>query len=54
MDAIRRFDQLSGFAAAIVGLPVDVEDKIEVNRRDIAIPLGHDVAVFRIETVGCR
>ena len=49
-----RFDQLPGFASAIVSLPVDVEDEIEVNSRDSAIRVDYDIAVFRVETFGCR
>jgi hypothetical protein len=53
VPAIGGFDQLPGLAAAIVGLPVDVENKIEIDDRDGAVRMHDEVAVFRIETFGC-
>lgn len=47
--AIGRFDQLPGLAAAVVGLPVDIETEIEINSRHRAISVDHNVAVFRVE-----
>lgn len=52
--AIGRFDQLPGFATAVVGLAVDIKNEIEINSRDSAIRVDHDVAVFRVEILGCR